>query len=114
MLLQDAETDFLLARDAAGSAVGFAQVRYRYSAWLSGRMAELKDLFVTAAARRIGVGRALLAYVFDRARSRGCGNIGLTTNERNAGAVALYRALGFKAERVRWDGGRQLWFECAL
>ena len=26
----------------------------------------------------------------------------------------LYRTLGFRAERARWDGGRQLWLECPL
>jgi catechol 2,3-dioxygenase-like lactoylglutathione lyase family enzyme len=36
---------------------------------------------------------------------------GLTTNERNAEARALYAGAGFVAERARWGGARSLWLD---
>jgi len=114
-LLCDDATEFLVAADATrGRLLGYVQVRYRDSAWTSGLNAELEDVFVAAAARRRGVGQRLVQFVLDRAAARGCVQVGLTTNERNAAALSLYTGLGFTAERVRWDGGRQLWLEKPL
>ena len=112
-LLADSATDFLVARDGS-TPVGYAQVRYRESAWHSGQMAELEDLYIVATARRRGVGRTLLEHALERARERGCRHIALATNERNTVAIALYRSLGFSGEKSHWNGGRQLWLERAL
>jgi ribosomal protein S18 acetylase RimI-like enzyme len=109
-LLQDGETEFLLACSAGGgTSLGYVQSRYRYSAWTSALEAEIEDVFVVQAARRRGVGRQLMVFAMARAAAKGCRTIGLNTNERNTGAVALYQQLGFCAERPRWHGGRQLW-----
>ena len=35
-------------------------------------------------------------------------------NEKNEGALAFYKRLGFRAERPRWQGGRQLWLNRPL
>jgi ribosomal protein S18 acetylase RimI-like enzyme len=113
-LLAEGSADFVLARTATGVALGYAAVRYRPSAWEHGRVAELEDLFVIAAARRRGVGRRLVQAVLSAAAARGCRKVGLQTNERNAPALALYRRLGFTAERARWEEGRQLWLERRL
>jgi len=113
-LLVDFDTEFLLACGAAGEALGYVQSRYRWSAWSSGLEAELEDVFVAEAARRDGVGRWLVLGAIERARARGCRALGLNTNERNEAALALYERLGFRSERARWDGGRQLWLDLAL
>jgi ribosomal protein S18 acetylase RimI-like enzyme len=109
LLLKDAGTEFFLACDALGAVLGYVQSRYRHSAWTSALEAELEDVFVVHEARRHGVGLRLLEFAMARAIDRGCRSIGLNTNERNTGALALYRKCGFVAERARWDGGRQLW-----
>jgi len=108
-LLQDAGTEFFLAWDAQQGVLGYVQARYRYSAWTSALEAEVEDVFVVPEARRRGVGRQLVQFAIARAIERGCRSMGLNTNERNEGALALYRQLGFRAERPRWQGGRQLW-----
>lgn len=113
-LLQDAGAEFFLACDSRGTSLGYVQCRYRYSAWISGLEAELEDVFVVRAARRCGVGLRLMEFAISRARERGCRSMGLNTNERNAAAVALYRKVGFRYERSRWDGGRQLWLDRPL
>jgi ribosomal protein S18 acetylase RimI-like enzyme len=109
-LLQDRDTEFLVAWSACGgTSLGYVQSRYRYSAWTIALEAELEDVFVVPAARRCGVGHQLVACAMARATAKGCRTIGLNTNERNTGAVALYQKLGLSAARARWHGGRQLW-----
>lgn len=56
-LLQDPDTEFFLAQDAQGIALGYIQCRYRYSAWVAGYQAELEDVFVLPEVRRQGVGK---------------------------------------------------------
>jgi ribosomal protein S18 acetylase RimI-like enzyme len=112
-LLGDPLTEFLLLRDESG-AIGYVQLRYRHSAWRSAPEAELEDLFVVAEARGRGAGRRLVEAAVAGAARRGCRSVGLNTNERNAGALALYRSAGFAAERARWEDGRQLWLERAI
>jgi len=114
LLLKDGQTEFFLARDARGMAVGYVQCRYRYSAWTSALEAELEDVFVIREARRRGVGVQLMAFAMARATERGCRSVGLNTNERNEGALALYGRFGLAAERALWKGGRQLWLQRTL
>ncbi|MGH8064447.1 MAG: GNAT family N-acetyltransferase [Candidatus Entotheonellia bacterium] len=111
MLLEDAGTEFSLACGARGTALGYVQCRYRYSAWTSALEAELEDVFVVHEARQRGVALRLVEFAIARATVKGCRSIGLNTNERNANALALYRKYGFAAERTLWSGGRQLWLQ---
>jgi len=111
ILLKDPDTEFLVARNVDGAPLGYAQVRYRYSAWIPGLGAEIEDLFVLPFARRQGIGLELAQSVTERARQRSCRVIGLNTNERNEAALSLYQRLGFAAERAAWNGSRQLWLE---
>ncbi len=113
-LLQDAATEFFLACNPCGMPLGYVQARYRYSAWTTALEAELEDVFVIREARRSGVGLRLVEFAVTCATVRGCRTIGLNTNERNVGAVALYRRLGFETERALWQGGRQLWLTKSL
>ena len=113
-LLQDAGTEFFLACDGPGVVLGYVQARYRYSAWISALEAELEDVFVVPEARRRGVGLRLVESTIARATERGCRSISLNTNERNAEALALYRRVGFRSARPRWQGGRQLWLTKSL
>ncbi|MBM4257937.1 MAG: GNAT family N-acetyltransferase [Deltaproteobacteria bacterium] len=113
-LLQDTGVEFFVGCDDRGARLGYVQCRYRYSAWVSGLEAELEDVFVVPAARRRGVGRQLIEFALNRARENGCRSIGLNTNERKLEALALYRTFGFRSERPRWAGGRQLWLDRSL
>ena len=64
----------------------------------------------TQAFRRLGVGALLFAAALDLAHSKRCGDVFLHVEERNAAAIALYRAQGFEvvadSEGVRtWASG---------
>jgi ribosomal protein S18 acetylase RimI-like enzyme len=106
-LIEDPATYYLLGAPSAGSpAAGVVQLRYRWSVWRAAEDCELEDLFVSADARRSGLGRTLLSAAIDRARERGCRRIKLDTAERNEPALALYRSAGFSDEA--YEGGRAL------
>jgi ribosomal protein S18 acetylase RimI-like enzyme len=97
-LLGDGDTEFLLAApDDGAPAVGVAQLRFRHGIWRAGGDCLLEDLFVDAAARGAGLGRALLDATLERARARGCRRIELDVNERNDAALRLYSSFGFSA-----------------
>ncbi len=107
-LIGEPHTDYLLAGEPAR---GVAQLRYRLSVWTGVEDCWLEDLFVEPEARGQGMGRALTEACVHRARRRGCRRIQLDANERNDGAIALYRAIGFESGTpARWDGARDLYF----
>ena len=113
-IIDEQSSEYLLgapSRDA--EPTGVVQLRYRWSVWSDAEDCELEDLFVDPAARRAGLGRALVAAAIDRARARGCRRIALDTAERNQAAVALYRSFGFSGEAH--EGGRamlmRLWLD---
>jgi ribosomal protein S18 acetylase RimI-like enzyme len=94
-LLRDPHTEFLLAApDAADEPAGVCQLRFRLAIWTGTDDCWLEDLFVRAAARRSGLGRALVGAALERAEARGCRRIELDVDEDNASARALYSAMG--------------------
>lgn len=54
------------------------------------------NVVVDTAARRAGVGRALIEEALDRATRSGCYKVELLSHESRRGAHAFYRALGFE------------------
>jgi ribosomal protein S18 acetylase RimI-like enzyme len=113
-LLEDRDTDFLLAVPDAGAApAGVLQLRFRLSVWKAAPDAWLEDLFVSEEARRAGVGDALVALAIERAIERGAKRIELDCNERNAAAQALYERHGFSA-RSKGGEGRDLFLGRSL
>lgn len=81
----------LLARNDNGAAVGVVGVKP-----LASGTAEIKRLYVMAAARDAGLGRALLERAIEAARSRGYERVRLDSHRISMGpAIALYYRLGF-------------------
>ena len=113
-LLEDRETEFLLgAPGDDGPPAGVLQLRFRFSVWKAAPDAWLEDLFVAEAARRAGVGDALVALAIERARERGARRSELDANEENAPALALYERQGF-SPRSKGGGGRDLFLGRAI
>jgi ribosomal protein S18 acetylase RimI-like enzyme len=94
-LLDDPDTDFLLAAQDDGPPAAVLQLRFRWSVWKGAPDAWLEDLYVRADARRAGLGDALVRLACDRARERGARRIELDCFEDNAPALALYERSGF-------------------
>jgi ribosomal protein S18 acetylase RimI-like enzyme len=97
-LLEDPQTEYLLAFDDDGTAAGICQLRYRLSVWTGAEDCWIEDLYVTVTARGDGHGRALVEAAFESARARGCRRIELDVNEQNEGALGFYESLGFTTE----------------
>ena len=100
-LMDDPDTDLLVAVGDSGPCAGFLQQRYRYSLWLSAEEATIEDLFVPATERRAGVGRALMDAALARAIERGCKRASLDVIETNDTALRMYEGMGFSCVRSR-------------
>jgi GNAT superfamily N-acetyltransferase len=83
---------------------------------LAAGIGELKRMFVTAPARRHGVGRCLLRELEARAAAAGHSHVRLLTTPMLAEACALYAAEGYaEIERGPEGGGPvEIWLEKAL
>lgn len=81
---------FLLATEG-GQPVGCGGVRL-----LDPARAEIKHLYVRAAAQRHGIGRLLLEHLESTARELGAREVVLDTNSSLAAAAAVYRRRGYE------------------
>lgn len=84
--------------------VAYAIVYETYSSFAAKPALWLEDVYVTPAARRKGVGKALLAEVAREAKRRGCVRVAWAVLDWNVDAQKMYDALG--AQRKPW-----LWYE---
>jgi GNAT superfamily N-acetyltransferase len=60
------------------------------------QVAEIKRMFVDAGARRRGVGRLILTYLEDQARTAGHNEVWLETGSEQPEAIALYVSAGYR------------------
>lgn len=89
----------LLARHA-GYAVGFTQLYPSLSSVSMKRIWILNDLFVSASARRLGIGRRLMDSAREYAVRTGAIRLELTTEHNNTTAQALYERCGYVRDTV--------------
>lgn len=111
--LQSPTADVLVAM-LGGQIVGYAMVFYRRSA----SVARLYSIATLPTARGKGVAAALMDAAERAARRRGCAALRLEVREDNAGAIALYRRLGYEQfgrhADYYFDGAPALRFERQL
>jgi len=95
----------LLARDDSKRCVGFAQLYPTYSSVSMRKKFVLNDLFVAPAARKTGVGAALLEEAKRVAAQYGALALTLSTAVDNQAAQHLYKSNGWKldTEFVNFD-----------
>jgi ribosomal-protein-alanine N-acetyltransferase len=67
----------------------------------AGDLAELESVVVSELARRKGIGKALCQQVMDWSRNAGASELELEVRASSAGALALYRSLGFVEQARR-------------
>lgn len=77
-----------------GQVVGLALWFLTYSTWTGAPSLYLEDLFVDAAARGTGTGRALLAALAREAKARGCARMDWAVLDWNEKAREFYRHIG--------------------
>lgn len=79
-----------LVAEAEGRLVGLAHLIFHRNTSLAGSTCYLQDLFAAPDLRGRGVGRALIAALYDRARAAGAERVYWHTHETNATARRLY------------------------
>jgi GNAT superfamily N-acetyltransferase len=84
---------------------GFALFFHNYSTWLGKRGIYLEDLFVRPAARKHGVGFALLRALAKIAIDRNCGRVDWAVLNWNQMAIDFYKQIGAK-EMDDWTSFR--------
>lgn len=79
---------------AGTDLAGMAAYTYLWPAVGTRRSLYLKELFVAGAHRRSGVGRQLMAALFEIAEQRGCSRVEWTADQENTAAQRFYAELG--------------------
>jgi len=69
---------------------GIVQYLFHRSTWTPGNYCYLQDLFVSEDARGLGVGRALIEAVYEKAKAAGASRVHWLTQTGNAQARILY------------------------
>lgn len=77
-------------------SVGLAVCFLQYSTFGGYSLLNIHDFFVSAAARRRGIGRSLLQAIFRDARAKGIQKVTLEVRADNVVAQSLYRAEAFR------------------
>ena len=88
----------ILVAEDAGRVAGYAYGTLEGRDWndLLDACGKLNDLYVDAAARRQGVGRALVNAMFAELRERGAPRVVLLSAWKNPEAHAFFESLGFR------------------
>jgi len=86
-----------IVAERAGELLGLAHFLYHRSTIQFGPSCYMQDLFTVAAARGMGVGRALIGAVYERAEKAGSPRVYWQTHETNAVAMQLYDKVAEKS-----------------
>lgn len=77
-----------------GRPVGFALYFHNFSTFVGKPGIYLEDLFVRPAARGLGAGKLLFAYLARTALERGCARLDWAVLDWNEPSIGFYRSLG--------------------
>lgn len=104
-LFDDDEPVHALVAESGGELVGLAHYIFHRNTIMIGPVCYLQDLFTAEAVRGMGVGRALIHAVYERAKEAGATRVYWHTHETNATAMKLYDSVadrsGFVVYRSR-------------
>ncbi len=95
----DREGVQLIARNADGTAVGFATVFWTWQTLDAARLAVMNDLYVAPESRGSGLAEALIRACADAARGHGAHSLGWQTALDNERAQNVYDRLGARSSK---------------
>ncbi|MBA3808851.1 MAG: GNAT family N-acetyltransferase [Solirubrobacterales bacterium] len=88
----------LIARDAAGVALGFATVFWSWDTTEGARVGIMNDLYIAPSARGAGLADELIAACRERCAERGAARLEWMTAPDNRRAQAVYERVGARRE----------------
>lgn len=94
LLDPDEDMHCLVAENDAGEMIGIVHYLYHRVTWAVADRCYLEDLFVAAAARGTGAGRALIEAVYAAADERGADQVYWLTQDFNEEGRRLYDRVG--------------------
>ena len=97
-----AEPMAVLGAYMGGRLCGIVHYLFHRSCWTIGDYCYLQDLFVAEGMRNLGLGRALIAAVEERARAAGASRVYWLTQESNMAARALYDQLAERSGFIQY------------
>jgi len=100
-VFDDSRRGFYLVAEYDGQPAGCLLVTYEWSDWRNGDWWWFQSVYVTNAARRAGVFRALYAEVERRARAAGAVGLRLYVERDNERAQRTYASLGMEEEAYK-------------
>ena len=91
-----------LVAERSGNLVGLVHFIFHRSTWLTGPTCYLQDLFTSEAVRGVGIGRALIEAVYERARLGGAQRVYWLTHQTNETAMALYDKIADRSGFIQY------------
>jgi GNAT superfamily N-acetyltransferase len=91
-----------LVAELDGELVGLAHFSFTHSSWAENRDLYLEDLFVSAAVRGQGFGKALILALDEIASEEGASKVWWETHKANATARRLYDSVAELSEFVKY------------
>lgn len=105
--MENRESVILVAENEALELLGFCQLYPTFCSVLAAPTCTLYDLYVTPAARKSGLGAALLRAAESHAAQQGFARMDLTTARNNFSAQSLYESLGWQRDEVFFAYAKQ-------
>lgn len=94
--LRQNKNELVAVAEEGSELIGFICAQRMWSFCYSVRYAELSELYVDPAHRRLGVARALMEFIENELRAEGVEHFQLFTGGNNHQAQALYRSQGYE------------------
>jgi GNAT superfamily N-acetyltransferase len=101
-ILDPAAPVFCRLAERAGAVVGFSVCILHEGTWVTAPICYLEDLFVTEAARGVGLGRMLIEDVIAQGRAKGWSRLYWHTDANNTAARRLYDQFTVADDFVRY------------
>ena len=100
--LDEAEPMYCAVAEVDDKLIGLVHYIAHRSCWTIGDYVYLQDLFVDTRARGHGVGRALIEFVYAKAKESGASRVWWLTHETNTDAMLLYDRIAAKSGFVQY------------
>ena len=99
--IEASPTNELIVAELDGKVIGTLQLTYTPSLSYQGsKRCTVESVRIDSSLRGKGIGRDMMLWVIERAKSKGCNSMQLTSHNERADAHRFYERLGFSKSHV--------------